>query len=1735
MAEARRTTLRFNVDVNNKELTAVNKQFDEAIKTGKQFDDTLKNQIKTTKELTSTANKLEDAIYKETGALTALAKKKAEAIKLHGQESDEVKKLDKQIKDTAKTQSDYRKELDETHKKLAHSTEIEKGIKNLKEYDKANQEGIKSLKEKGRAHDAERKQLESLSGQIEQHTGILEREKQELNRLGKQYGEHDDRVIASAKNYDALKHKQQGLEREFGSLGDTIGRQNPKLMRWSDNLSQMSVKLDTASKKFGKTGESMKQFGSDITSTFGAAALGGGVAITYAVKKAADFEQGMKDTEALMSQEEWAKDGSKLTELVKQQGAATKYSSVEAALGLQELVKAGVSTSDILNGGLKDGLNLATAGELDLAKASETMSTALNSFTGDTSLTATKAANLLAGAANASATDVEGMSYALSQSAAVANTVGQDFEATATTLAMLAQNGLKGSDAGTSLKTMLLNLSPQTDAAARQMESLGLAQLSTTNGYMYLMKRGIEPASKSYDDIKTSLQELAVVSAGEGANASKIKKEYEKLEKQSGLVSSAFYDQAGNVKGLDEISRLLQKSLQGLTKEQQQNAMKTMFGTDAVRAAAIMAKEGAKGYDAMNTAMSEVTAADVAKQKMDTLKGAIEYATGSMETLTTELGTALIPVVKDGAKAIEKTADWFGSLNDETKETIAKWGLIGTVGATLITGFGLVAIAAGGVITGLSRIARASSSMFGWLSRKSTALGTSKLALDVETSALNRNTIAQQRNNASRGGVVTTGGKGGTVVAKGGKGKASKGALTTVVTTGKDGLGKVGKNGLLKNGVNMGKSGGALKGAARLGKGVPILGTVLGAGMLVAGGLDNLGANAGGLLGGIGGGAAAGAVVGTVAGPVGTAIGAAIGAVGGAIGGEKFGAYLQKSIKKHWPKDSLKSTIGNDVSKDTKTAVKAYEKLNTSATNELHSLSWSSTKITKSNTKSLKTAYSDMGNSITSSLKKNVKRANKEISALDVGGTLTSGEKKNILTDIKTHYSKIEKETEKSQKKINKILNKASKEKRALTEEETAAIEKEQENMRKNSVKTLSKSAKEQRTIMSQLKADASGISAKQAVAVVKNSKKARDGSVKEAEKKYKDTIAMADKEFYDNKSISKAQYDAIIESAKKTKKDSIDNAEEMHNKVVKQAKLQASGQVDQVNWSTGEMLGKWAKFKNGLASVVNSISKGINSVLDAFGVDSKIPMWGANPTAKGKTSGTASKSTTINNQGNSIASFAKGGYHTGGPAVVGEEGPELTYTPYGNARLVGQNGAEIANLESGTRILTASQTKQMMSGGLSGQMPGYASGIGGNIKDAINTVGNGVKTVTNKVTDTASDVYNGAKDIASSAIDFVTDPGSAIDKIIGKTKLGDVAGLGKAALSKVKDGAVSFVTDKLSMFGGGGGGPITNSYGVYDSLLSIAQTIMSSPLGKGLSITSGHREGDPHDHGKHNAIDLSGFGRNGGYLNVAKWASKLPGVSYAIGDDTVFGRKYGDGKRPGWAKGHMNHLHVSGNGEGGGATSGSAQSWSSVIKSAAKKMKVDLSDSELSGIIAQINRESTGNQNVIQSSAVKDINTANGNPAKGLLQYVPETFKRYALKGNNNIFSGMDQLLAFFNNSSWRSDLPYGRSGWGPSGKRRFATGGWKNVKGQVLVGEEGPELVDLPQGSHINNNNRTNDILKKNSGGNTINFSPQISISIEGTQSDSVASQVQKAVDEAMKRAFKEFTAMFDSGVAY
>lgn len=203
------------------------------------------------------------------------------------------------------------------------------------------------------------------------------------------------------------------------------------------------------------------------------------------------------------------------------------------------------------------------------------------------------------------------------------------------------------------------------------------------------------------------------------------------------------------------------------------------------------------------------------------------------------------------------------------------------------------------------------------------------------------------------------------------------------------------------------------------------------------------------------------------------------------------------------------------------------------------------------------------------------------------------------------------------------------------------------------------------------------------------------------------------------------------------------------------------------------------------------------------------------------------------------------------------------------------------------------------------------------------------------------------------------------------------------------------------------------------------------------------------------------------------------------------------------------------------GGTGGANYGGSAMIEKAAKAMHVKLSASELATIKSVIMHESGGSATVTQK--VHDVNSAAGHPAQGLLQFIPSTFKSYAVKGHNNILSAYDQLLAMFNDSNWRHDVHTG--GWGPSGHARFENGGFskKHKLAEISEGNKLEAIVPMAP----DKKQRRKDIMNKideytgerrvqpvkvaaSAGGRNVTIKMTNNIKVEGGNGQNVEKQV-------------------------
>src|SRR5687768_8919769 len=191
-------------------------------------------------------------------------------------------------------------------------------------------------------------------------------------------------------------------------------------------------------------------------------------------------------------------------------GATTSFSASEAAQGITEMIKAGMSVDDVMNGGAEAALNLAAATGVAVPDAAALMSTTMNVMGVD----AEKAADIMVAAANASAMSVEDWGYAMKSAGPIAASLGMDVDDLAKYLVVLSNAGINGEQAGTALRNMMLNLSSSTSGAREAMAAAGVS-FTDASGALLPMDDIITNLSGSWSGLsKEQKENLAQTIAG---------------------------------------------------------------------------------------------------------------------------------------------------------------------------------------------------------------------------------------------------------------------------------------------------------------------------------------------------------------------------------------------------------------------------------------------------------------------------------------------------------------------------------------------------------------------------------------------------------------------------------------------------------------------------------------------------------------------------------------------------------------------------------------------------------------------------------------------------------------------------------------------------------------------------------------------------------------------------------------------------------------------------------------------------------------------------------------------------------------------------------------------------------------------------------------------------------------------------------------------------------------------
>lgn len=323
-----------------------------------------------------------------------------------------------------------------------------------------------------------------------------------------------------------------------------------------------------------------------------------------AVKMAADFDQQMSTVQANTGATSAQMD--QLRAAAIEAGASTVYSASDSADAINDLGKAGMSVTDILTGGLSGALNLAASDGMAVGDAAEYMANALSMFHLKGSQ-ASQVADTLAAGAGKAVGNVSDFGEALNNCGAQANSFGMNVQETTGVLALFAQNGTIGAEAGTQLNSMLMKLAAPSAEASNTMKELGISA----------------------------------------------------------------YDAQHHFVGMANFAGQLQKAEKGLTDEQRNQANATIFGSYAIKAANYLYEAGESGVNKWTKAVSESGyAAEQAAAKNNNLKGDLENLSGSMESLMISVGEGAQGPLRKMVQGLDTLVDAFAGLPSGAQQTI---------------------------------------------------------------------------------------------------------------------------------------------------------------------------------------------------------------------------------------------------------------------------------------------------------------------------------------------------------------------------------------------------------------------------------------------------------------------------------------------------------------------------------------------------------------------------------------------------------------------------------------------------------------------------------------------------------------------------------------------------------------------------------------------------------------------------------------------------------------------------------------------------------------------------------------------------------------------------------------------------------------------------------------------------------------------------------------------------------
>ncbi len=430
----------------------------------------------------------------------------------------------------------------------------------------------------------------------------------------------------SQEQYDALQREIVETEQELKKLEDQAKESSAALQE----IAVKGEKLKTVGENISNAGEKL------LPATVAVAGLG-----TVAVKTAADFDSGMSKVAAISGAT--GDDLDALREKAREMGSKTKFSASEAAAAMEYMAMAGWKTEDML-GGIEGIMNLAAASGEDLATTSDIVTDALTAF-GLTASDSGHFADILAAASSNANTNVSMMGETFKYAAPIAGALGFTAEDTAEAIGLMANAGIKGSQAGTSLRTIMNNLAGEVKICG---ENIGEVTIQTTNA-------------------------------------------------------------DGSMRELSDILADCRVAFSGLTESEAASAAESLVGKNAMSGFLALMNAGEGDINKLSDAIANCDgkSAEMSETMQNNLAGQLTILKSQLEELAISFGEMLMPVIRQVVSWIQSFADKLNSMDEGTRKTIITIAaVVAAVGPVLII-VGKIISAVGTIMTIIPKVSAA--------------------------------------------------------------------------------------------------------------------------------------------------------------------------------------------------------------------------------------------------------------------------------------------------------------------------------------------------------------------------------------------------------------------------------------------------------------------------------------------------------------------------------------------------------------------------------------------------------------------------------------------------------------------------------------------------------------------------------------------------------------------------------------------------------------------------------------------------------------------------------------------------------------------------------------------------------------------------------------------------------------------------------------------------------------------